>query len=91
VEYGRVGETLAKIPGVLSVHDLHVWAMVPGKSALSAHVLVDDIERWPVILHQARFILRRDFHIDHITLQAEWLRREPPARAVVMQADLRRG
>jgi len=90
VEYGLVGETLAKIPGVLSVHDLHVWAMVPGKSALSAHVLVDDIERWPVILHQARFILRRDFHIDHITLQPEWLRREPPARAVVMQADLRR-
>ncbi len=89
VEYGRVGETLAKIPGVLSVHDLHVWAMVPGKSALSAHVLVDDIERWPVILHQARFILRRDFHIDHITLQPEWLRREPPARAVVMQADAR--
>ena len=83
VEYGRVGETLAKIPGVLSVHDLHVWAMVPGKSALSAHVLVDDIERWPVILHQARFILRRDFQIDHITLQPEWLRREPPARAVV--------
>jgi len=54
-------------------------------------VLVDDIERWPVILHQARFILRRDFHIDHITLQPEWLRREPPGRAVVMQADVRRG
>jgi cobalt-zinc-cadmium efflux system protein len=85
VEYGRVGSTLAQLPGVLSVHDLHVWSMVPGRSALSAHVLVDDIERWPVILHQARLVLRRDFQIDHITLQPEWLRREPPARAVVMQ------
>lgn len=89
VDYGRVGSTLAQIPGVLSVHDLHVWSMVPGKSALSAHVLVDDIERWPVILHQARLVLRRDFQIDHITLQPEWLRREPPSRAVVMQADQR--
>lgn len=87
VEYGRVGTTLAQLPGVLSVHDLHVWSMVPGKSALSAHVLVDDIERWPVILHQARFVLRRDFQIDHITLQPEWLRRAAPDRAVLVQSD----
>jgi cobalt-zinc-cadmium efflux system protein len=89
VDYGRVGSTLAQLPGVLSVHDLHVWSMVPGRSALSAHVLVDDIERWPVILHQARFVLRRDFHIDHITLQPEWLRRDPPTRAVVVRPERR--
>jgi cobalt-zinc-cadmium efflux system protein len=89
VDYGRVGTTLAQLPGVLSVHDLHVWVMVPGKSALSAHVLVDDIERWPVILHQARYVLRRDFQIDHFTLQPEWLRRELPPRSVAMQADHR--
>ncbi len=77
VDYATVGATLAKLPGIVSVHDLHVWSMVPGKSALSAHVLVDDIELWPVILHQARFVLKRDFKIDHITLQPEWLRREP--------------
>jgi cobalt-zinc-cadmium efflux system protein len=77
VDYGAVGATLAKLPGIVSVHDLHVWSMVPGKSALSAHVLVDDIERWPVILHQARLVLNRDFEIDHITLQPEWLHREP--------------
>jgi cobalt-zinc-cadmium efflux system protein len=87
VEYSRVGGTLAQLPGVISVHDLHVWSMVPGRSALSAHVLVDDIERWPVILHQARYILRRDFEIDHITLQPEWLRRELPARSVAMQPE----
>ncbi len=77
VDYGTVGATLAKLPGIVSVHDLHVWSMVPGKSALSAHVLVEDIELWPVILHQARLVLKRDFNIDHITLQPEWLQREP--------------
>jgi cobalt-zinc-cadmium efflux system protein len=87
VDYGRVGKELAQLPGVLSVHDLHVWSMMPGRAALSAHVLVDDIERWPVILHQARLILRRDFRIDHITLQAEWLRRDPPVRQVTRLLD----
>ncbi len=77
VDYGEVGTTLSKLPGIVSVHDLHVWAMVPGRAALSAHVLVDDIERWPVILHQARHVLKRDFKIDHVTLQPEWLQREP--------------
>ena len=77
VDYGTVGATLAKLPGIVSVHDLHVWSMVPGRAALSAHVLVEDIELWPVILHQARHVLKRDFGIDHITLQPEWLRREP--------------
>jgi cobalt-zinc-cadmium efflux system protein len=89
VDYSRVGGTLAQLPGVLSVHDLHVWSMVPGKSALSAHVLVDDIERWPVILHHARLVLRRDFKIDHITLQPEWLRREPPVPSVAVRAEQR--
>jgi len=82
VEYRKVGLSLAQVPGIVSVHDLHVWSMVPGRSALSAHVLVDDIERWPVILHQVRHLMRRDFGIDHITLQPEWLRRAAPAPAV---------
>jgi cobalt-zinc-cadmium efflux system protein len=74
VNYQHVGAALAGIPGVRSVHDLHVWSMVPGRCALSAHVLVEDIAQWPAILRQARQILRRGFGIDHVTLQPEWLR-----------------
>ncbi len=83
VDYRKVGLSLARVPGIVSVHDLHVWAMVPGRGALSAHVLVDDIERWPEILHQVRYLMRRDFGIDHITLQPEWLRRDEAVRARV--------
>lgn len=82
VDYPRVGAALARLPGVVAVHDLHVWVMVPGRSALSAHLLVDDISRWPAILRLARVTLRRDFAIDHITLQPEWLRRDPPRGAI---------
>lgn len=82
VDYAKVGETLARVPGVLEVHDLHVWSMVPGRSALSAHILVEDIEQWPIILRQARGLLATQFHIDHVTLQPEWLRRDAPAATV---------
>jgi cobalt-zinc-cadmium efflux system protein len=85
VDYRKVGLSLAQVPGIVSVHDLHVWAMVPGRGALSAHVLVDDIERWPVILHQVRHLMKRDFGIDHITLQPEWLRRDVTAAKVTVK------
>ena len=72
IDFARVGRTLAAIDGIVAVHDLHVWSMVPGRTALSAHVQVEDIERWPVILHRARHALAQDFGIDHVTLQPEW-------------------
>lgn len=89
IDYTAVGNALARIPGIVAVHDLHVWAMVPGRSALSAHVLVEDIERWPVILHQARGLLEREFRIDHATLQPEWLRSDRQGRVPVHEVERR--
>jgi cobalt-zinc-cadmium efflux system protein len=73
VDYTEVGEALARVRGVKSVHDLHVWSMVPGRNALSAHMLVDDIDHWPAILKESRRVLATRFGIDHATLQPEWL------------------
>jgi cobalt-zinc-cadmium efflux system protein len=77
LNYAAVGQALARVHGVKSVHDLHVWSMVPGRNALSAHVLVESIDQWPAILKEARRVLATQFHIDHATLQPEWLH---PAR-----------
>jgi cobalt-zinc-cadmium efflux system protein len=85
VDYGAVGQSLARIPGIVSVHDLHVWSMVPGRSAVSAHVLVDDIDEWPAILRRARQALQGEFQIDHITLQPEWLRKDAPPRVIPVE------
>jgi cobalt-zinc-cadmium efflux system protein len=82
VDYQAVGRALAGLSGVRSVHDLHIWSMVPGQGALSAHVLVEDIGQWPELLHRARSLLRRDFGIDHVTLQPEWLQPAPHPSAV---------
>lgn len=83
VDYAEVGRALAQIRGVRSVHDLHVWSMVPGKAAVSAHVLVEDIARWPAILRQSRQLLRGRFGIDHVTLQPEWLNGKRAARIAI--------
>lgn len=87
VDYREVGQALARIRGVKSVHDLHVWSMVPGRTALSAHVLVDDIAHWPAILAEARRVLAARFHIDHATLQPEWLHAERQPKIAIRAAS----
>jgi cobalt-zinc-cadmium efflux system protein len=82
VDYQSVGTALAAIPGVKSVHDLHVWAMVPGQRAASAHLMIDRIERWPAILLQARQILDRDHGIGHVTLQPECFGKAPKTASI---------
>jgi len=86
IDYEKVGVALARLPGVRSVHDLHVWAMAPGRCALSAHVLVEDVAQWPAVLGRARAILREEFRIEHVTLQPEWLRADSPRRSVPIRS-----
>lgn len=86
IDYRKVGLALARIPGVRSVHDLHVWAVSPGRCALSAHVLVEEVSQWPAVLGQARTLLRDEFHIEHVTLQPEWLNSDGPRRSVPIRS-----
>ena len=71
VDYVRVGEELEGIAGVISVHDLHVWEMTPGESALIGHVEVRDLQEWPTVLREIKAMLLERHGIDHVTLQAE--------------------
>jgi cobalt-zinc-cadmium efflux system protein len=66
-----VGESLARVNGVNSVHDLHIWMLSSGMPALSAHVVLKDISHWTKILDEMRYMLRQRFAIDHVTLQPE--------------------
>jgi cobalt-zinc-cadmium efflux system protein len=66
-----VGQQMAGIEGVRSVHDLHIWTLASGRIALSAHLEVRDLNVWPKILESAQIMLHRQFDIDHVTLQPE--------------------
>src|SRR5512136_3121404 len=60
-------------PGVLAVHDLHVWTISSGQYALSAHIVVgeDDLGRNDDILDEVKARLRERLGIDHTTIQIE--------------------
>ena len=71
IRLDEVGKALARIADVQDVHDLHIWHISSGQVALSAHLRLGSLERWPQVLEQARAILERRFGIAHVTLQPE--------------------
>ncbi len=71
VDPEEVGRAMVAVPGVVEVHDLHVWEVTSGFPALSAHVTVArDLD-----CHQKRReveeVLRDRFGLDHTTLQVD--------------------
>ena len=71
LDLNTVGHSLARVPGVVSVHDLHIWMLSSGMPALSAHVVLERMTDWTDILERMRDLLRRRYGIDHVTLQPE--------------------
>jgi cobalt-zinc-cadmium efflux system protein len=71
IDPDAVGHALAAMPGVVSVHDLHVWEVTSGFPSLSAHVVVgcdDDCHDCRAGLER---MLQERFALDHTTLQVE--------------------
>ncbi len=68
---GDIVAAITGLPGVASVHDVHVWLITSSFPALSAHVLV----RPPADCHQVRRELEEllcgRFGLDHTTLQVD--------------------
>jgi cobalt-zinc-cadmium efflux system protein len=62
---------LSGIPGVLDVHDLHVWTLTSGMDVASAHLVVGVGTDTHAVLDRARDLLEAEHHIVHATLQIE--------------------
>lgn len=61
---------LEAIPGIESVHDLHVWAVTPAVVAMSAHAIVRDPDKQQHALEHIHDAMRL-FGIQHVTIQLE--------------------
>ena len=70
ISVGSVRAQLEAIPGVESVHDLHVWSVTSGVVAMSAHAIVREPERQQHVLEHIHDAMRL-FGIDHVTVQLE--------------------
>ena len=66
-----IGNEMAGVEGVVSVHDLHVWTLSGSRTALSAHVVVSNLQQWDLMLVSLQRRLQEKFGIDHVTLQPE--------------------
>ena len=80
IQLDAVGQDLAKLDGVLRVHDLHIWTLSSGTIALSAHLEIRNLADWPGILAAARQSMDTRHGIRHVTLQPEALTAQPLIR-----------
>ena len=62
---------LAKLPGVIAVHDLHIWALSTTDSALTAHLVRPGEGPDDEFLRGVAAELRARFRIGHSTIQVE--------------------
>jgi len=67
----EIGTAMASHPGVVQVHDLHVWEVTTEFPTLSAHVLVEPGADCHGIRRELEALLRDQFGLEHTTLQVE--------------------
>jgi cobalt-zinc-cadmium efflux system protein len=71
VDPDAITKALAAIPGVIEVHDLHVWAASTSEVSLTVHLVVPDADSHEPTLSVATALLRTRFRIAHTTIQLE--------------------
>jgi cobalt-zinc-cadmium efflux system protein len=74
----EIGRVLASEPGVVEVHDLHVWEVTSGFPALSAHVVVNPEEDCHALRRRLQQVAHDRFAIEHTTLQVDHAASEQP-------------
>ncbi|MER3452948.1 MAG: cation transporter, partial [Acidimicrobiia bacterium] len=62
---------LSALPGVVDVHDVHVWTLTSDMEVATAHVMVAPGTDTHAVLDQARVLLRDRYGIAHATVQVE--------------------
>lgn len=72
----EVGQAMAAVEGVDSVHDLHIWTLSSGMVVLSAHIVLPEMAHWEETLQKLHSLVHERFGIEHITLQPELSRHE---------------
>jgi cobalt-zinc-cadmium efflux system protein len=73
MDMNEVQQTIVEVPGVLAVHDLHVWTIGSGIIACSCHITVGEqsISSGQDVLRVVNRELETRFGISHSTIQVE--------------------
>ncbi|WKK72635.1 cation diffusion facilitator family transporter [Rathayibacter oskolensis] len=71
VDLAAVERDVCAVPGVLAMHDLHVWTITSGMESASGHIVVAPDADYRTALSAVLAVLREDHGIDHATIQCE--------------------
>ena len=71
IDQNAVAACLRGLPGVVEVHDLHIWGLSTTDTALTAHLVRNDGARDDALVRQASAEVRERFGIGHATFQVE--------------------
>ncbi|MFL6763931.1 MAG: cation diffusion facilitator family transporter [Sphingomicrobium sp.] len=71
IDLDQVRDALGELPGVHTVHDLHVWPLSTTETALTAHLVAPAAASTDALLQAASAMLHDRFRIEHCTLQIE--------------------
>lgn len=72
VDLAGVQQYLRQLPGVVDVHDLHVWGMSTTESALTVHLVVPSGHPGDEWMDEVVMTLRHHHGVHHATLQIEY-------------------
>jgi len=64
-----IRQVIVSYPGVVAVHDLHVWTLGAGHDAVTVHVRADTVE--PTFGHQLSEHVRSTLGVEYVTVQVE--------------------
>jgi cobalt-zinc-cadmium efflux system protein len=71
IPVAEVDACLRRFPGVVEIHDLHLWRISSGMDVLTAHVVLEHPGSWREVLQGLRSQLKERFGLTHATLQLE--------------------
>ncbi len=71
IDPAAVRAFLAAQPGVVGLHDLHIWPMSTTEAALTCHLVMTDGHPGDAFLHATAAALHEKFGINHPTIQIE--------------------
>jgi cobalt-zinc-cadmium efflux system protein len=68
----QILKDLGGVSGVVSVHDLHVWSIASGTTAMSCHLVMKTDEDSNRVLAESSLLMREKYRIGHSTIQIEY-------------------
>ncbi|MEO8742759.1 MAG: cation diffusion facilitator family transporter [Lysobacteraceae bacterium] len=71
IDPNAVETYLASLPGIVAVHDLHIWGMSTTDAALTVHLVKPDASIDDALLARINHDLQHSFGIGHVTVQFE--------------------